>query len=377
MNPQNQTPSKSNPPVNFYAFDSMPRASKAWLLLCVPPIIAFIALCVAGVIQAGGYQGPSSGNGGGGWTAALFICGFLMFGSGIGMYVWQQSKRQKAAFAAFVMGNGWTLAEAGSLDNVATSLLGAGRDQQASQAFDGEYQGRPFHGLVYQYTTGSGKSQETHTFANLYFELSQAFPLIVLDNKSGQLFGLFSDLPDRIPNGKPLQLEGDFNEHYRVTVLPGTEQEVLQFMTPDFMSELLQAPKQADIEIEGDKLFIIASINDGNLSADFNGPTLKELFAASDIVLKHLGEVAFSWQASSSPDAVASMAATALAPRTKVMFGRRHVGITGIAGILVYAGFNILSSLGLAGLQAFAAVAIVVLALAVLGYTFWRLRQQD
>lgn len=384
MNPENQTaptittpsppppavtPAAAAQPVNYEAFDNMPHTSKRWLPLSAPPILAFIALCVVAVLQAGSYQGPSDSKGGGGWVVWLSILGFVMCVASIGLYAWRQSVRQKAAFAQFVLENGWSLSDESIDDTVATSLLGIGRDPRASQGFTGQYHGRTLHGVVYQYTTGSGKSQEVHTYANLYFELNQEFPLIVLDNKGNNLLGLFSTLPDRIQGGIPLHLEGNFNDTFRVIVLPGTEQEVLQFLTPDFMSELLMAPKQTDIEIEANKLFVIMSINSGNFNVDFTGPTLNQLFMTADIVLKQLGEVAFSWQASSSPDSVAQMAATALAPRSSAMLGKRHVGVGSAVSIVVYALLNAGPSFGAKGMTV--AIPVLLGIGAVSLYIYW------
>jgi len=351
--------------INYQAYDNMHHASKAWFLLAVPCVGAFIALLVVAILQANQPQYGSSGVSG--LAGPVFLTFFVLLIGTVLIYAWRQSKYLDAAFSQFLLDNSF-VPETGGMDMVATSLLGIGDSQKVLLAFTGQYQGRTMHGVIYQYKTGNGKSRETHNYANLYFELSQQFPLIVLDSKGPGLAGLFDQLPERIPNGKTLQLEGTFNDTYRVTVLPGTEQQVLQFLTPDFMSELLQVPEHTDIEIEGNKLFIISEVNDGNLYYGFNEPTLQHLFATSNIALKHLNEVAFSWQASSSADTVHQMAATALVPRTKVMLGRRHVGIGGLAGFIVYLLLNAAPSLGSKGLLVVLPVvcAIAVISLVVL-----------
>ncbi|GEM_PF-1774586 len=342
--------------VNYRALDNPPHVSRLGLVVSLCGLVPLLIILVLGLSGNQTVFGASSIGG----VFVIFVYGG--FGALIAGFVLYASKQRQAhliAFAQFLIDNNWAPSDETSFDNVATSLLGVGHNQEIHQAFVGIYRGLPLHGVVYRYITGSGKSQETHYFTDLCLELAQNFPLIVLDNKRNNVWR-FSDLPERVPGGKTLQLEGDFNDSYRTTVLPGTEQEVLTLLTPDFMAELLQVPKQADIEIEGNKLFVITPVN------SFKGPATHALFATADIVLKHLNELADSWQASDSPDAVSQMAATALTPRNNILLRPKHINILGYAGIFLYALFFVFrASSGAAGVGLIAVLLIIIVIFAV------------
>lgn len=243
----------------------------------------------------------------GGFFGGLVIAamGFIAHGMQIG-------KLKGAAFDQFLTDNGWNKTLTESTDNVATSLLGVGHDTSVGSAFMGSYKGVSFTAVIYHYTTGSGKSEQTHQIADVHFSLSKQFPLVVLDDKHNNTW-VISDLPGRIPNGVALQTEGNFNERYKVTVLPDTQQTVLEWMTPDFMSELMDNSAKGDIEIESNNLYIVCP------SSSFDETTLRNLFGTADVVLKHLSELSDSWQTASSTSEVQQIAETAMTPRLKVL----------------------------------------------------------
>jgi len=240
-----------------------------------------------------------------------------------GLYLWSKRENQKKqAFASFLLTNGWQYDPLGEGDYVATSLLGVGHDQSIVTGFGGTYRGRSMHAVHYRYVTGNGRSQEEHDFLDVCIDIEQTLPLIVLDSKRNKIMGIFRDLPERIQGGKKLELEGDFNDKFDVTVMPGSEQEVLEFLTPDFMQTLMSGPQQTDIEMEANKTFAIMHVS------TFNYVSLTQLFAAADIVLDQLDKIAGTWQASTSSEGLESMAAEALAPRSKLILKPKHVGIT-------------------------------------------------
>lgn len=316
--------------INYSALQQAVQGPQRWRHIGVTGLLIIpLSILVGGSLNAAAGDTFTSV-----MTSAGLYIGGITAAIGYGVYFWKKSAAEQAAFEKFLADNGWGGPGFESFDDVATSLLGVGRDEHLKHAFSGRYHGLTFRGLVYEYTTGSGKSQQTHSIANLHFILSQQFPLLLLDDKKNNTW-MFSDLPNRIDGGKQLQVEGDFNSRYKLTVLPGTEQEVLQLLTPDFMAELMNNPEAGDIELEADKLFIICP------SGNLNYQTIFKMFTTADIVLKHLNEVADTWQASSSPESMETMAATALTPRSQV-FKARHVGIATLAGVALYLIFLLL-----------------------------------
>jgi hypothetical protein len=328
------TPPAQN--INYSAFDKSLHASKFWLIVGLTGAVSFVTFTAITTIQSWDPQSGTS-NVSDRVSMVWFLGSMLLLFGGFLLYAWQVRKSQQATLELFIVENGWQPLLSPSIECVATSLLNAGHDQNISQAFEGSYRGLNFSAAQYEYVTGSGKSQQTHSFINLAFTLAQKYPLIVLDDKQNN-FLMFSDLPNRIPNGRQLQLEGNFNKRFRTTVLPGTERDVLQVLTPDFMAELLAQSVKGDIEIEANHLFVIKETD------HFTKQATQELFAMADVMIKNLGELKDTWQASSSPETVAAMAQAALAPRTKIVLRPKHVSIVSIVAIAIYIIYIILNS---------------------------------
>src|SRR6266851_4711896 len=101
---------------------------------------------------------------------------------------------------------------------------------------------------------------QTRRFICLSFKLPKAYPMVVIDNwlNDHRYRRQDSDLPDRIPNGVALSLEGDFNKYYRVSTTKGSEREAIQLLSPDLMASLEdEAINKVDIEINAKELFLI------------------------------------------------------------------------------------------------------------------------
>jgi hypothetical protein len=322
----------SSPPaaVNYKAFSRERHTPWLFLMPGIIGAVAFFALLIMAMTQTARAHQPLNSDtelphGG------LIVLALTVVFISIGLSAWRRSKYLDTAYRQFLADNRWSGITEPSTDDVATSMMGIGHSQKISDSFSGTYHGMPFRAVIYKYTTGSGRSSTDHFFADLHFELKQTFPLIVLDNKASEHFKFVDDLP-RISDTHELQLEGNFNSQYKVSVMPGTEQEVLQVLTPDFMAELMNGSLKVDAELEANKLYIVK-----------HGPThwqaadLQALFAMADVMTKNLGELAGTWQASSSTSTVAAMTDTALVARQKAILQPQHwVGIGTVIVIIVY-----------------------------------------
>jgi len=305
--------------INYRAFAGTGGVGSAWKWVIVAGgVSTFVAMLSLFILGSTGNTNLVFG------VFMLFFTAGLagIIGGGLG-YIYSRQRAIGLALVQFVFDNGWMLGNGVAADDVATSLLGIGDSQHCTDGFGGTYKGVSFSGVVYHYMTGSGKNRSEQMFTNLCFNLSKAFPLILLDDKRNNYL-FISDLPSRIAGTKELAVEGDFGNRFRVRVLPGTEQTVLELLTPDFMVELMANPFAADIEIEGTKMFVISS--DDAFTAD----NLQNLFGTTDIVLKHLSEVSLSWQAASSQQEVSQITTTALAPRLKALKENNSAWIVGV-----------------------------------------------
>lgn len=347
----------ANGAVDFSAFTSGRPVSKLPLSIGLFGLATFIV----GIIGTAMISASVGDKNLSGVYGACIFAGFVIAAVGFIVYVYRRNKQLKAEFAAFLAANGWSLTSPSSFNNVATSLrhfsniatsllnvgqtndssfnnvatslLNVGHDQAVKSEFSGRYHDLPFSGVIYEYTTGSGRYQQKHYFVNLHFTLMQNFPLVVLDDKRNNLF-FISNLPERIPGSKSLQLESDFGDRFKITVMPESERDVLQVLTPDFMAELMDSQTNVDIELEANHLFLIQHLNRDPVT--FDGKTLQALFATADVMLKNINEAARTWQASSSPETVQAMTERAMNARKRILLQPRRIGGLSIIAIVIY-----------------------------------------
>lgn len=111
----------------------------------------------------------------------------------------------------------------------------------------------------YTYTTGSGKSSQTHTFGYMCVRLPRRLPHLLLDAKSNNLFGKISNLPSIFGPGQTLALEGDFNNYFTLYAPREYQRDALYVLTPDIMQLFIEESGSYDIEIIDDLMYIYSS----------------------------------------------------------------------------------------------------------------------
>lgn len=111
----------------------------------------------------------------------------------------------------------------------------------------------------YQYTIGSGKSQQTVAWDYVRIQLRSALPNIVLDARSNNVFG--SNLPARLDKNQRLSLEGDFDRYFTLYCPTGYETDALYLFTPDVMVNFSEGAKEFDVEIIDNQLFLYSKGN--------------------------------------------------------------------------------------------------------------------
>lgn len=107
----------------------------------------------------------------------------------------------------------------------------------------------------YEYTTGSGKNQQQHTFGYVSVPIDRRLPHMVLDARHNNFLGM-SNLPDAFSGDQSLKLEGDFNEHFNLFAPKAYERDALYVFTPDVMASLIDNGKQFDMEVVDDRLYL-------------------------------------------------------------------------------------------------------------------------
>lgn len=255
------------------------------------------------------------GKSGGTLSGAAFI-GFVIVGA---LYKWQATKKITVAEKKYIDNllktNNWQASSTDGVDHIATSLLADGHSFKIHHAFHGDYQQQAFEARVVSYITGYDKNQVVHSFLCLQFSVAQILPFIQLAAWQNKLLA-DADMKPSMPGTTSLQLEGKFNERYSVAIVPGTQQRVLQFMTPDFMDEVMALQYGANMEFAGPNFFAIAAFQQNRIF-QFNIPT-ETAFSVADTCLKQMSDISRSWDAHATEAELEQCAQTAQQPRLEV-----------------------------------------------------------
>lgn len=109
----------------------------------------------------------------------------------------------------------------------------------------------------YQYSTGSGKNRQTHSWGYARIKLTRRLPNMVLDSRKNNFIG--TNLPDSFGRDQTLSLEGDFNNYFTLYAPKEYERDALYVFTPDVMAAVIDAGQEYDMEVVDDNLMLYTS----------------------------------------------------------------------------------------------------------------------
>lgn len=108
----------------------------------------------------------------------------------------------------------------------------------------------------YRYTTGSGKTTQSHHWSYLAIKLERHLPHMILDARANNWFGNSSNLPQALKGTQKLLLEGDFNNYFTLYAPEEYKTDALYVFTPDVMLALVESSHNYDIEIIDDTMYV-------------------------------------------------------------------------------------------------------------------------
>lgn len=132
-------------------------------------------------------------------------------------------------------------------------LFSIGHSHRTYNMLSGTYQSYPVRIFTYSFTVGSGKQQHSYTYTVCEATGSTQFPDITLTSKQN---GFLANPHVLSFSDEHIQLEGDFNKYFTLTVPKNYEQEAYEILTPDVMASLIDKAKKLNFEFVGDKIYV-------------------------------------------------------------------------------------------------------------------------
>jgi len=148
---------------------------------------------------------------------------------------------------------GFAFTPTAALDTVSGKLFTLGHDLSIVNVLSGTNDGLPMRIFSYHCTVGYGK--QSHHFVFTVFEstLSKSIPEIIL-NPAGVDYGAETFSP--FDSHTHVQLEGDFNGYFNLSVPKGFEMEAYQIFTPNVMADLIDKAANLNFEFSGNRLYV-------------------------------------------------------------------------------------------------------------------------
>lgn len=221
-------------------FTPLQRAHKT---LDVVLMIIFIAVFFIGAGL------PTTSSGSVMWRTLAVMAALV----GFVIFAWVRAREHKRAIEQFAAINQLVALDADTMSaSIPLCFKDVGYDYQQRFGYTFPLDNRSCNIFEFEYTTGSGKSRQTHTNTIMTFALDAALPHMFLDGKQNGVNYAYS-------GSQRLQLEGDFNDYFSLYIPDGSQVEALSVFTPDVMQTLIAGGRPFDIEINGRTVYVVAT----------------------------------------------------------------------------------------------------------------------
>jgi len=160
-------------------------------------------------------------------------------------------------FSAFSVANNFTYDKKGTPSGQTGLLFNLGHDRGYSDLVAGTYRGLPLNLFIFRYTIGYGRGSQTYNRAVMTVNFATPMPAFALRRHTGMLApSAAGESFNAAGYSGKLNLEGDFDKHFQVHIVPGTEVDVLSVLTPDVM-QLMIGLDRDELELTHDGQFYI------------------------------------------------------------------------------------------------------------------------
>lgn len=190
------------------------------------------------------------------------------------------SRQQALMWREFAASNGWHVISTANTKLLVPPILAKkGHSASNGEALSGKLGNQPFTIFKYEYTTGSGKTAQTHTCTVVIYSATwQTIDLHMAKHE------FLSDIDNPFDKYDRVNLEGDFNKHFDLWITKGYEQDIRQLFTPDAMAAFID--KYPNFSLEGHRGNLAIYVTDNVLS-----PTLLPSFFSNSLaIMKELAQ---------------------------------------------------------------------------------------
>lgn len=217
--------------------------------------VAFMLWGSIGMVAGAVSSGASGAVGGG----MLIILGGAMVAV---VPLIERTYSTSVRISRFAAENGWLYQHKAANPSHHGVIFGNGHSRFASDIVysTGDEDTASFEIGNYQYTTGSGKHQQTHHWTYCCVEMDRQLPHMVLDARANNasLFGknLMTNLPVSLRKNQVLSLEGDFDKYFTLYAPEQYKRDALYLFTPDLMALLIDNARSFDAEVVDNRFYI-------------------------------------------------------------------------------------------------------------------------
>jgi hypothetical protein len=134
-------------------------------------------------------------------------------------------------------------------------IFSYGNDRKVSDVVTGQFNGFPFSLFTYSFGFDNNEGHELFIFCVMKIQCNIALPEVILESRNHPYMPPLTPLHHNATN-ETVQLEGDFNQYFRLFAKKGNEVNVLEALTPDVMEDLIDYAKRFGMEMAGRDIFI-------------------------------------------------------------------------------------------------------------------------
>lgn len=136
-----------------------------------------------------------------------------------------------------------------------------------------------------KFDTENSNRTTDNGYGYIHFKIDKNLPHIIVDSKSNNGFGDLSNFKDLENFEQKLELEGDFNNYFRLLAPRSYKSDALYIFTPDFMQVVKDNFKDFDIEINGHDVYLYRY---GQFEFN-NRSSMTDLIKLANIAIETLG----------------------------------------------------------------------------------------